>query len=34
MVDDEKIKNNRLGLLKKIYDSMIKICDLSKIVNK
>ena len=34
MVDDEKIKNNRLGLLKKIHDSMIKICDLSKIVNK
>lgn len=34
MVDDEKIKNNRLGLLKKIYDTMLKICDLSKIVNK
>lgn len=34
MVDDEKIKNNRLGLLKKIHDSIIKICDLSKIVNK
>ena len=34
MVDDEKIKNNRLGLLRKIHDSMIKICDLSKIVNK
>ncbi|MDR7857129.1 glycine--tRNA ligase subunit beta [Tissierella sp.] len=34
MVDDEKIRNNRLGLLKKIYDSMMQICDLSKIVNK
>ncbi len=34
MVEDEKIKNNRLALLKKIYDSMIKICDLSKIINK
>ena len=34
MVDDEKIRINRLGLLKKIYDSMIQICDLSKIVNK
>ncbi|HZK32929.1 MAG TPA: glycine--tRNA ligase subunit beta [Tissierellaceae bacterium] len=34
MVEDEKIKNNRLGLLRKIYDTMLKICDLSKIVNK
>lgn len=34
MVDDEKIRNNRLGLLKKIYDAMLQICDLSKIVNK
>ncbi|MBU5313589.1 glycine--tRNA ligase subunit beta [Tissierella carlieri] len=34
MVDDEKIRNNRLGLLKKIYDTMLQICDLSKIVNK
>jgi glycyl-tRNA synthetase beta chain len=33
MVEDEKIKNNRLGLLKKIYDTMRNICDLSKIVN-
>ena len=34
MVDDEKIRNNRLGLLKKISDTMLMICDLSKIVNK
>jgi len=33
MVEDEEIKNNRLGLLKKIYNIMMKICDLSKIVN-
>lgn len=31
MVDDEKLKNNRLGLLKTIYDTMMKVCDLSKI---
>lgn len=34
MDKDESIKNNRLGLLKKIYDTMLKICDLSKIVYK
>ncbi|NLK43283.1 MAG: glycine--tRNA ligase subunit beta [Tissierellia bacterium] len=34
MVEDERIRNNRLGLLRKIYNMMIKICDLSKIVNK
>ncbi len=34
MVEDEKIKNNRLGLLRKIYDTMMLVCDLSKIVNK
>ncbi len=34
MVDDEKLRNNRLGLLKKIYDTMLQICDLSKIANK
>lgn len=34
MVEDEKIRNNRLGLLRKIYNMMIRICDLSKIVNK
>lgn len=34
MVEDENVKNNRLGLLRKIYDTMLKICDLSKIVNK
>lgn len=33
MVEDEDIKNNRLGLLKKIYNTMREICDLSKIVN-
>ncbi len=31
MVDDESLKNNRLGLLKTIYDTMMKVCDLSKI---
>ena len=31
---DEAIKNNRLGLLKQIYDTMLSICDLSKIVYK
>jgi len=34
MDNDEVIKNNRLGLLKQIYDTMLKICDLSKIVYK
>ncbi|RKD34789.1 glycine--tRNA ligase subunit beta [Thermohalobacter berrensis] len=34
MVDDEKLKNNRLSLIKEISDTMLKICDLSKIVNK
>lgn len=34
MVEDEDIRDNRLGLLKKIYDTMLLICDLSKIVNK
>ncbi|MCR2044939.1 glycine--tRNA ligase subunit beta [Anaerosalibacter massiliensis] len=34
MVEDEKLKNNRLGLIKKISDTMLLICDLSKIVNK
>ena len=33
MVDDEKIKNNRLALIKRIADLMLRICDLSKIVN-
>lgn len=33
MVEDEEVKQNRLALLRKIYDSMIMICDLSKIVN-
>ncbi len=33
MVEDEQVKDNRLGLLKKIYDMMRDICDLSKIVN-
>ncbi len=33
MVEDEDLKNNRLSLLKKIYDTMREICDLSKIVN-
>ncbi len=34
MVDDEALRNNRLGLLRKIYDTMMLVCDLSKIVNK
>ncbi len=34
MDKDEDIKNNRLGLLKQIYDTMLSICDLSKIVYK
>lgn len=34
MDKDEVIKNNRLALLKQIYDTMLKICDLSKIVYK
>lgn len=34
MDKDEVIKNNRLCLLKQIYDTMLSICDLSKIVYK
>lgn len=34
MDEDDSIRNNRLGLLRKIYDSMLNICDLSKIVYK
>ncbi|MGL5312891.1 MAG: glycine--tRNA ligase subunit beta [Peptostreptococcaceae bacterium] len=34
MDKDEAIKNNRLGMLKQIYDTMLSICDLSKIVYK
>lgn len=34
MTEDEELKQNRLSLLKKIYDKMILVCDLSKIVNK
>ncbi|MDR1774133.1 MAG: glycine--tRNA ligase subunit beta, partial [Clostridioides sp.] len=34
MDKDEAIKNNRLGLLKQIYDTMLGICDLSKVVYK
>ncbi|MGL6106604.1 glycine--tRNA ligase subunit beta [Romboutsia sp.] len=34
MDKDEAIKENRLGLLKQIYDTMLSICDLSKIVYK
>ena len=34
MDKDEAVKNNRLGLLKQIYDTMLSICDLSKIVYK
>ncbi|SHH34962.1 glycyl-tRNA synthetase beta chain [Caloranaerobacter azorensis DSM 13643] len=34
MVEYEDIKNNRLGLIKRISDMMFSICDLSKIVMK
>lgn len=34
MDNDEAIKNNRLALLKQVYDTMLGICDLSKIVYK
>jgi glycyl-tRNA synthetase beta chain len=34
MVEDEELKKNRLGLLRKIYDIMMKVCDLSLVVNK
>ena len=34
MDKDEAIKENRLGLLKQIYNTMLTICDLSKIVYK
>ncbi|SHK53851.1 glycine--tRNA ligase subunit beta [Tepidibacter formicigenes] len=34
MDKDENIKNNRLALLKQIYDTMLLICDLSKIMYK
>lgn len=34
MVEDEELKKNRLGLLKKIYDIMMRVCDLSQIVEK
>ena len=34
MDKDECIKENRLALLKQIYDTMLSICDLSKIVYK
>lgn len=34
MDKDEAIKNNRLALLRQVYDTMLKICDLSKIVYK
>ena len=34
MDKDEAIKENRLALLKQICDTMLTICDLSKIVYK
>lgn len=34
MVEDEELRNNRLGLLRKIYNSMLMVCDLSKIMSK
>jgi len=34
MVDDFDLKNNRLALLRKIYNTMLKVCDLTYIVSK
>lgn len=34
MVEDADIKNNRLGMIKRIYDMMKRVCDLSEIVSK
>ena len=34
MVDDIDLRNNRLALLRKIYDTMMLVCDLSKLINK
>ncbi len=33
MVKNEEVKNNRLALIKKISNTMMEICDLSKIIN-
>ncbi len=32
MVEDEDIRENRLGLLAKISETMLLICDLSKLI--
>ncbi|NLC04102.1 MAG: glycine--tRNA ligase subunit beta, partial [Tissierellia bacterium] len=34
MVEDEELKNNRLALLRKIYNTMMMVGDLSKIISK
>ncbi len=34
MVEDEDLKNNRLGLIRKIYNLMMKVCDLSQVLDK
>lgn len=34
MSDNPKLRTNRLALLKNISDSMLKVCDLTKIVYK
>ena len=34
MVDDAEIRNNRLALLRKIYETMMKVCDLTNIVGR
>ena len=34
MVDDIDLRNNRLALLRKIYDTMMLVCDLSKLIKK
>ena len=34
MVDDMELRNNRLALIKKIYLKMLRICDITYIVNR
>lgn len=34
MVEDDEIRNNRLALLRKIYENMMKVCDLTYIVER
>jgi len=34
MVDDLELRNNRLALLRKIYETMMRVCDLTYIVGR